>query len=185
MNEQEFFKAVGVRTAADLHKDNVPDDVLHGIIGKVTEAGELMDAVKRALVYNKPLDIANIKEEIGDDLFYTFMIMRYYGWNLEEVFTENDEKLELRYPRGFTVEDALARADKDEPLSEVGTVNKANSGEIESLEDQIERLASAIMGLDVGEPSRNEGAVDCAIRMLKDSYGAKSEREASKSEEAA
>jgi NTP pyrophosphatase (non-canonical NTP hydrolase) len=36
----------------------------------ITEAGELMDGYKRRLVYGSPLDIINIKEEVGDCLWY-------------------------------------------------------------------------------------------------------------------
>jgi hypothetical protein len=43
-------------------------------------------------------------------------------------------------------------------------------GEEESTEEQVERLAKAIIDLDVGEPSASEGAVDTAIRMLRHAY---------------
>lgn len=43
-------------------------------------------------------------------------------------------------------------------------------GEDEAPAEQVERLAKAITDLDVGEPSRSEGAVDTAIRMLREAY---------------
>jgi hypothetical protein len=43
-------------------------------------------------------------------------------------------------------------------------------GEDEEPAEQVERLAKAITDLDVGEPSRDEGAVDTAIRMLREAY---------------
>jgi hypothetical protein len=38
----------------------------------------------------------------------------------------------------------------------------------QSLEDQIERLANFIMFDVPGEPSEDEGAVECAIRIIKE-----------------
>jgi hypothetical protein len=37
----------------------------------------------------------------------------------------------------------------------------------ESAEQQIERLAKFIMAEVPGEPSQSEGAVDCAIRLIR------------------
>jgi len=42
--------------------------------------------------------------------------------------------------------------------------------EISNLESQIEKLANFIMQEIDGEPSKNEGAVECAIRLLKKCY---------------
>ena len=41
------------------------EDLLHGAMGLCTESGEIMDALKRHIFYGSPLDILNIKEEIG------------------------------------------------------------------------------------------------------------------------
>ena len=40
--------------------------LLHAAIGAATEAGELLDAIKKALFYGKEVDEVNFKEEIGD-----------------------------------------------------------------------------------------------------------------------
>jgi hypothetical protein len=41
------------------------------------------------------------------------------------------------------------------------------NGKTETCEEQIGRLATFIMNEIPGEPSRSEGAVDCAIRLLR------------------
>jgi hypothetical protein len=41
---------------------------------------------------------------------------------------------------------------------------------MESLEDQVKRLADFIVENVPGEPSRSEGAVDTAIRLLSNLY---------------
>lgn len=48
--------------------------VAHGIIGILTEVGELQDAVKRHVIYGKPLDVVNLMEECGDIGWYTTLL---------------------------------------------------------------------------------------------------------------
>ena len=42
----------------------------HGIIGILTEAGELGDTIKRHVFYGEELDVENIIEELGDLLWF-------------------------------------------------------------------------------------------------------------------
>jgi NTP pyrophosphatase (non-canonical NTP hydrolase) len=86
--------------------------LLHGIMGCGTESGELLDAFKRYLIYGKELDYINIKEELGDVMFYIALVCRTLDVSLEEVCSENIAKLSIRYPDKFSNEAALARADK-------------------------------------------------------------------------
>ena len=74
-----------------------------------------MDAVAKHIIYERPLDEANVKEEIGDALFYLQGLCNELGWTLEECIQENMEKLTRRYPQGYTNKDAQARADKQPP----------------------------------------------------------------------
>ncbi len=83
--------------------------MLHYVLGVGTEAGELQDAVKRQIAYNKPLDIVNVKEEIGDLLWYVARICDHLGITLEDCMTRNIEKLKARYPNKFTEHDAINR----------------------------------------------------------------------------
>ena len=39
-------------------------------------------------------------------MWYTAMICNFFGWKFEEVLQENLDKLEKRYPGGFTFKDA-------------------------------------------------------------------------------
>lgn len=41
----------------------------------------------------------------------------------------------------------------------------------ESLDSQVDRLANYIMNNIPGEPSQNQGAIDTAIRLLRNQYG--------------
>lgn len=87
-------------------------DLLHASLGISGEAGELLDAVKKSFIYNKPLDIANAKEELGDALWYIALACRTLNVSFEELMQMNIDKLTLRYPEKYTDADAIARADK-------------------------------------------------------------------------
>lgn len=88
--------------------------LIHSVLGIAGEAGELTDAVKKHILYNKPLDVVNVKEECGDLLWYMALILDQVGSSFEEVMQMNHDKLEKRYPGGFTEKLAQERLDKKE-----------------------------------------------------------------------
>jgi MazG nucleotide pyrophosphohydrolase domain len=45
-------------------------DLLHMVMGLAGEVGEILDVCKKFAIYNKPLDFAHLREELGDLLFY-------------------------------------------------------------------------------------------------------------------
>lgn len=88
--------------------------LLHGTIGASTEAAELLDAIKKHIYYGRDLDIPNIKEEIGDIMFYLFLLIDELDLSFEEILEKNIEKLRIRYPNRFSKEDAINRDIKKE-----------------------------------------------------------------------
>lgn len=84
-------------------------NLLHGAIGICTEAGELLDAFKRKLFYGKELDVTNVKEEIGDIMWYVAILLRELDLDLHELMQLNIDKLRARYPEKFTETHALNR----------------------------------------------------------------------------
>lgn len=46
------------------------ENIIHMLLGIQTEVGELADIYKRNFAYKKPIDIINVKEEIGDLCWY-------------------------------------------------------------------------------------------------------------------
>lgn len=103
----DYCKSVSNDDLAD-----IPPAILHAIVGIGSESGELQDALKKALVYHAPLDFGNIKEEIGDLLHYIARLIATCGWTFEEVMDANVEKLQKRYPNGYSHRAGLDRADK-------------------------------------------------------------------------
>ncbi len=92
---------------------NANEMLMHAALGVCGEAGELADAIKKQVVYNKPADRANIVEEIGDLQFYIQELMNLYDITPNEVFQGNADKLSKRYV-GLKYSDraAIERADK-------------------------------------------------------------------------
>jgi len=64
-------------TAEDAH-------ALHMAVGISGEAGELLDAVKKAAIYRKPIDRENVIEEMGDLEFYMEGLRQGLGITREE-----------------------------------------------------------------------------------------------------
>lgn len=106
MNFKEYQDGVK-RTVAHLQTDF--NDQLHMSIGISTEANEVLDAYKKALAYGKPLDVVNVREELGDILWYMANLMRMLDIDFEETLEINLAKLKARYPDKFTTERATNR----------------------------------------------------------------------------
>jgi NTP pyrophosphatase (non-canonical NTP hydrolase) len=87
--------------------------LIHGVFGIAGEAGELIDIVKKHMVYHKPVDVAHVKEELGDLLHYITYLTNKYDWTFEELTEANFQKLKIRYPSGYSDKDAIKRADKE------------------------------------------------------------------------
>jgi NTP pyrophosphatase (non-canonical NTP hydrolase) len=93
----------------------LPDQLnaCHIALGITGEAGELADAIKKEYIYNKPRDLANIIEELGDLEFYLQAAYDHYGLTRDKVIQDNATKLQKRYAKlYYTDEAAIARADK-------------------------------------------------------------------------
>lgn len=86
---------------------------LHMAVGVSGEAGELIDAIKKYVIYDKALDRENVVEEIGDIEFYLEGLRASLGITREETITHNMQKLGKRYSGGtYSDKDAHNRADK-------------------------------------------------------------------------
>lgn len=95
------------RTCANL--DSNKEDNIHMALGLVTEAGEIADVFKKKLAYNKDIDWVNVKEEVGDIMWYVANLCNINGWDLRDILDTNINKLVKRYPEKFTNEKALNR----------------------------------------------------------------------------
>ena len=72
-----------------------------------------MDAVKKHVIYGKPLDEENLKEELGDIFWYSALTCAILGVEIEQIMQQNIEKLARRYPEGYSDYNAVLRLDKN------------------------------------------------------------------------
>lgn len=84
-------------------------DIIHACLGMISEAGEILEEVLKATVEKRELDIVNLKEEAGDQLWYNALFLRSIGSDFETEAKNNIAKLSKRYPDKFSSENALER----------------------------------------------------------------------------
>lgn len=110
MNEMDKYQEAAMRTA----KAGDPAfNLTHAALGLTGEAGEFADAIKKTVIYNKPLDQDNAIEEIGDILWYCALACSALGVKMGDVANYNIGKLAARYPEKYTDELAAMRLDKE------------------------------------------------------------------------
>lgn len=107
--------ALLVKPGKDIINELTPEktSLLHMVIGISGESGELLDAIKKHVIYGKPLDRGNALEEMGDIEFYMEGIRQILGFTREEIIQHNINKLSKRYAGlKYSNEKAIERADK-------------------------------------------------------------------------
>lgn len=125
VNSENYVSKVLRTESKDLEKikERVNKDkiirLLHAGSGMVTEAGEFVDMLKKHIFYGKPFDSVNAREELGDILWYVGIACDVLGTTMDEVMSNNIEKLQKRYPEKFTDENALNR-DVEKELEHFG-----------------------------------------------------------------
>lgn len=105
--EIKEYQEKSPRTLAKL--ETPLQDDLHMTLGMVTEAGEVADAYKKHMAYGKELDLTNVKEELGDLMWYISGLCHLHGWDLREIMQTNIDKLRARYPEKFDADLAQNR----------------------------------------------------------------------------
>lgn len=89
--------------------DEKASNIIHAIIGKATEAGELLELLHKTAVDGEPFDVANAGEEIGDGFWYDALLARACGLTFDGIQRTNIAKLRYRFPECFTEYDANNR----------------------------------------------------------------------------
>ncbi len=102
--ESKDFNSISSRL-----KDKRALRLLHGSCGIATEAGELLDTMKKHIFYGKEIDTVNIVEEIGDLMWYSAIILDELGVEFEQVMEKNINKLQARYGEKFSESRANTR----------------------------------------------------------------------------
>ncbi|WP_180228924.1 nucleoside triphosphate pyrophosphohydrolase family protein [Bacillus cereus] len=105
-------------------KQDFKDAVSNAALGLTGEAGEVADLIKKAIYHgrgftpenaipdNGEIDPDDVKDELSDVLFYVSAMAQEFGFTLEDVAKHNREKLEKRFPEGFSTEASAQKKDK-------------------------------------------------------------------------
>ncbi len=67
----------------------------------MTEASEIFQPALKHKYHGKTADLGNIREEIGDCLWYVAALCSLFGWELDEVAQENIAKLRDRHGESY------------------------------------------------------------------------------------
>ncbi len=103
---EEFLKKYQAATQKTAQSfENKTEEIMTWGLGIAGEAGDVAGCIKKTFAHGND-QTAGIKENMGDTMWYMAMICNYFGWDLKDVLNENLQKLEKRYAKGFTKEEA-------------------------------------------------------------------------------
>ena len=93
---------------------NLPekDQLNNYVFGLVGEVGEVVDLLKKFFYHGHEVDSNRLKSELGDILWYVSAVASLFNLDLQEIAQGNIEKLEKRYPEGFSSEASKGREAK-------------------------------------------------------------------------
>lgn len=106
------YQTAALRTAQTEELTHI-ELVMNAALGLCGESGEAADIVKKFRFQGHDLDFEHIAKELGDIAWYLAVGAYAIGLDLESIFRMNKEKLEARYPNGFSTDRSLHRAEND------------------------------------------------------------------------
>ena len=111
MNINEYQRLAMATLNPQLDKKDV---LVNGVMGLCGESGEAIDIVKKYLAQGHELDTEHLAKELGDIAWYLAETATAIGYDLDDIFQMNIEKLKKRYPKGFSVDHSINRRSGDE-----------------------------------------------------------------------
>ena len=112
--EANEYQKLATKYFSENQSHDFPTDeimIVWNALGLAGEAGEVANLAKKGVFHRHGLDKALLKTELGDVMWYVAALCTYLELDLAEVMQANIDKLELRYPNGFTFADSQKRAD--------------------------------------------------------------------------
>lgn len=101
------YQRACLRTAPDDAQEWL-ENAIYGIVG---ETGEIVDIIKKYKWQGHNLDPEEVMLELGDLLWYCALLASAINYNFGNVMQKNIEKLEKRYPEGFSKERSIHRSE--------------------------------------------------------------------------
>lgn len=112
--DAKIYQELAARTLVDEPGFEITDEEVMlswSALGLCGEAGEVADILKKGVYHQHGLDIAAIKKELGDVLWYVSALCTTLNIQLSEVMQLNVDKLKSRYPDGFNSAASINRKD--------------------------------------------------------------------------
>ncbi len=111
MNASEY-QALAGRTLIDRPDFAITDRdvmIIWNAVGLAGEAGEVADLIKKGIFHQHGLDVAKLKKELGDVLWYVAALCSKLDLDLSDVMAANIAKLQARYPEDYSSEASRQR----------------------------------------------------------------------------
>jgi NTP pyrophosphatase (non-canonical NTP hydrolase) len=84
--------------------DELPEFVdagqVYTVLGASGETGEIQEKLKKAIREDDPSYIDDMRDEVGDSVWYLSQVCEEFGWSMEQIAEENLAKLQDREERG-------------------------------------------------------------------------------------
>lgn len=96
------------------------DELINYVIGLCGESGEVADIVKKHIFHDHELDQTELVYELGDCLFYICAICNVLGIDFFDLYIANMDKLNKRYPNGFSCYDSINREESRQKRGVIG-----------------------------------------------------------------
>ncbi len=150
-------------------RDALDMRLLHAVIGIATEAGELLDVVKKSVFYGTELDNRNLIGELGDIMWYVAILLDCTGIDLRDVLDANLNKLSIRHGHSFrpsndTERNELAEGkafdpyDNDYLCSRSKAVARSNTEESRIPVTECPNVVTAIVSIVARENKETQAA---------------------------
>ena len=125
MQELDTIKRDIFYTKSNKDYDKSFRSITHGVIGIATESQEVVEAYLKSVKSGENLDAENMREEMGDILWYVACVLRGVASNFAASMAGNIAKLMKRFPDKFS--EALARGERDK-VEEMKAMSDAEIG---------------------------------------------------------
>ena len=103
------YQQLALRTAG--HREDRQQVLTYTALGLTGESGEVAEMIKKAFYHGHALEKEALSQELGDVLWYLAVMASGLGLSLDQIASENIDKLRARYPEGFSEERSRNRSD--------------------------------------------------------------------------
>jgi NTP pyrophosphatase (non-canonical NTP hydrolase) len=108
LDPDSIFRIKDIMASVD-HPDYRRDYLNEHVDGMTIDIGEMIDLLKKNLMYGKPLNVEGVKEKLFSLSCEIESALNIYGMNSAQARERNIEKLRARYGEKFTEAAALER----------------------------------------------------------------------------